>query len=1021
MGFWRNWLGLVLVVVCMAPAGSPRELGPSKAMSQYLRDEWSAEQGFPGGAVHAIAQTPDGYLWIAAEKGLVRFDGLNFYLVQNSDSSSVPAGAALGLAVDNAGTMWVRLPEPKFSWYRDGKFQNVDARFQAQEGDVTAMTAGREGDILISGLVNRVVRYRKEGFETLVSGEELPKLVISVAQTADGKIWLGTRDSGLYCVDGKQISQITSGLPDKKVNSLLAIGGDELWIGTDNGVVRWNGRELSSVGSHNSLEHVQATAMVKDHNGDVWVGTSNGLIRVDARGAATRERGDEEEGVPVTALFEDREGNVWVGTTRGIERLRRSTFTTYSTARGLPSDRGGPIYVDPEGRTWIGPAEGGLYWLKGDQVGHVRDAGLDEDVVYSISGHNGELWIGRRSGGLTHLRYRDDQVVAQTFTKKDGLAQDSVYAVHESRDGTVWAGTLSAGLSRLKNDSFTAFSTANGLASNSIGAILESADGKMWFGTPNGVSTFANGAWRNYTSVDGLPPGSVTSLMQDSEGIVWIGTANGLAFFKDGAIQAVRGRPEALHEPIFGLEEDANGGLWAATANHIVRMDRAKLLPQEADEEDVREYGLTDGLRSAQGVNRFQSMAEDPLGRIWISTSSGLSFVDPKSVTLSSAPAMVHLNSIEADGRAFAVSGGLRIPSPHQRITLSYSGLSLTVPARVRFKYRLDGFDHDWSEATPEREATYTNLDPGSYTFHVVASNSEGVWNSAESRMSFEVEQVLWKTWWFRGAGLALFTIVGSLLVRMRMLSLRRRLNMRFEERLAERTRIAQELHDTLLQGFLSASMQLHVANDHLPAEAQAKPMVERVVELMERVVEESRNVVTGLRSSRRGFPELEQAFSRIREEFPVQSQIEYRVIVEGASRPMRPYIRDEVYLIGHEALSNAFRHSKASDIEVELEYATSYLRLLVRDNGSGIDPEVLRAGRDGHWGLSGMKERSERIGGKLRVLSHAAAGTEVELSVPGQVAFDCGPEGLAAQWFSKFRFGKSQHPKTQNGNGHSS
>src|SRR5258708_252490 len=223
---------------------------------------------------------------------------------------------------------------------------------------------------------------------------------------------------------------------------------------------------------------------------------------------------------------------------------------------------------------------------------------------------------------------------------------------------------------------------------------------------------------------------------------------------------------------------------------------------------------------------------------------------------------------------------------------------------------------------------------------------------------------------------------------RLRVLRLTKQMNMRFEERLAERTRIAQGLHDTLLQGFLSASMQLHVADDHLATDSAAKPFVGRVLELMGQVIEEGRNAVRGLRSSKLSSADLEQAFSKIRQEFPVQSQTGFRVIVEGTPRPLRWVIRDEVYLIGHEALSNAFRHAQANEIEVELEFAASYLRVLIRDDGGGIDTQVLRSGREGHWGLSGMNERAERIGGKLRVLSRAVAGAEVELFLPRHISF---------------------------------
>ena len=994
-----KWLLAALACVCFT--ASARALSSNKAISQYIRDQWGVEQGFPGGPVYAFAQTPDGYLWIGTEKGLVRFDGLNFRLFTNSESATFPTGPVLGLAVDGEGSLWIRLQGPHLLRYRDGTFQDVLPALQLQESDVTAMCVGNDGEMLFSALVNGVVQFREGKFVTLAPRANLPRLILSMVQTADGKVWMGTREQGIYYLSDGRVATLSEGISDKKINSLLAIDSGEVWIGTDNGLERWSSGRPPKESVSQVLGRAQVLVATRDRDANIWVGTSNGLFRIDPRGGSFLAKSDNRPAEAATALFEDREGNLWVGTARGIERLRDSVFTTYSVSGGLPSDSNGPLYIDSEGRTWFAPTQGGLYWIKEGRIGHVTDAGLDKDVVYSIDGRNGELWIGRQRGGLTHVRYKGDSFTTETYTQGQGLAQNSVYAVHEDRDGTVWAGTLSAGLSRFKSGSFTTYTTANGLASNTVTSIAEASDGTMWFGTPNGVNTLSNEKWRVFTSRDGLPPGNVNCLLQDSKGAMWIGTANGLAVASSGAIQIPREVPESLHEEILGIEEDKTGALWMATASHILRVDRDKIL-QQVGNSDVRQYGLADGLRSRQVANRFRSVVVDPLGRIWLSTNRGISFADPGATGFSSAPALVHVEGISANGRPFKLAGKLRIPAPHQRITLSYTALSLTVPARVRFKYRLEGFDQGWSEPTANREAVYTNLESGPYRFHVIASNSDGLWNSSESTLQFEIEPVFWQTWWFRLVSLLILAIVTIAFVRLRMRKLAKQLNVRFEERLAERTRIAQELHDTLLQGLLSASMQLHVADDRLAADSPAKALVGRVLRLMGRVIQEGRNAVKGLRSSQRQFSDLGGAFSQIREEFPVQSEVKFRVIVEGTPRPLRPIVADEVYRVGHEALSNAFRHSHASDIEVELEYAAHHLRVLVRDNGSGIDPEVLRSGRDGHWGLSGMKERTQRIGGKLRVLSHAAAGTEVELSVPGQIAFEFPTEDGRLSWLSK-------------------
>ena len=425
------------------------------------------------------------------------------------------------------------------------------------------------------------------------------------------------------------------------------------------------------------------------------------------------------------------------------------------------------------------------------------------------------------------------------------------------------------------------------------------------------------------------------------------------------------------------------------------------MLDGSIGEGDVREYGIADGLRSVEGVKRQGSVVTDSMGRIWFSLNRGISVVDPARLTGGSVPALVHILTVTADGRPTKLGDAVRIPPATRRVALSYVGLSLSIPERVRYRYRLDGVDRDWSEPTATREAIYNNLSPGSYRFRVTASNSDGLWNSAEGAMLLDVAPVFWQTWWFRVACVlaCVVTVLGS--YRYRLHQLTRQLNVRFEERLRERTRIAQELHDTLLQGFLSASMQLHVAVDQLPPESPAKPLVSRVVELMGQVIEEGRNAVRGLRAPENGSHNLEQAFSRIAQELAGQAEIDFRIIVEGRPRPLHPVLRDEVYRIGREALVNAFRHSRARNIEVELEYGANQLRLLIRDNGCGIDPQVLQSGREGHWGLPGMRERAEGVGARLSVWSSATAGTEIELSVPSHIAFQLQSVDRPRRWFA--------------------
>lgn len=995
-----------LVLLCLAHTAAA--IDPNRDLSQYIHDEWGTAKGFPGGQVYAITQTSDGYLWIGAEKGLVRFDGLNFHLFQHANTPMIPVGPIRSLVADNEGSLWIHFGGPLILRYANGKFEAVASLLPQGEPAVTAMGRGANGEVLISALVNGTLRYNSGKFVKVVGSPDLPNfLVISLAESPDGKLWLGTRDLGLFYATQGNMSNIAKPLPDRKINCLLSISNEELWVGTDHGVARWNGVEVTTAGLSASLSHVQAFTMIKDRDVNVWVGTSKGLVRVTPQGTAAflKPAGDS---IPVTALFEDREGNLWAGTSQGIERLRDSAFVTYSTGQGIPAANNGPVYVDSESRVWFGPAAGGLYWLRGGQVERVTSAGLGDDVIYSIAGDKTGLWIGRQKGGLTHLSYKDGSYKTETYTEAHGLAQNSVYAVNQNRDGSVWAGTLSGGVSQFSGGKFRNYTTKDGLASNTVDAIVESADGTMWFATPNGLSALSKGRWQTFKVPEGLPSDRVNCLFEDSVGLLWAGTDDGLAFLDSGRFQTPATLPASLHEPILGLIADGSGWLWIATSNHVLRVTRDKLRNGQITETDVHEFGVADGLHGSEGVRRNRSVTEDLSGMVWFSLSSGLSVVDPARLRRSSVPAIVHINAVTADGGPIELGQSISIPSVRQRIVFSFVGLSLSVPERVKFRYKLDGFDHDWSNPVSAGEAIYTNLSPGPYRFHVIASNSDGSWNSVEDELGFEITPAFWQTWWFRTSGLLALGLMVLTLYRIRLLQLTRQLNVRFEERLAERTLIAQELHDTLLQGFLSASMQLDVAVDQLPEGSPLRPRLVRVLDLMRQVTEEGRNALRGLRLSDSGSEDIAVALSTINQELTSGGETVFRVIVQGSPRALHPIVRDEVYRIGREAVVNAFRHSHAKHITVEVSYLENQLRLLISDDGCGINSEVLESGREGHWGLSGMRERAERINARLKVRSRVGSGTEVELSVPTAVAFQV-ESNRSRRWFNKW-LGHKRH-----------
>jgi len=1005
-----RWLLASLALAGVLPIDTAYAIDPNRAMSQYVRDRWGTEQGFPPGPVYAIAQTNDGYLWIGTEAGLIRFDGWTFRLVKD-DSGAFTITTVLGLVPDNDGCLWLQLQDLNLLRYCNGVFGRPASDPESYTA-ISAMSRTSQGEILLSRMGYGAFTFRDGRLQMLAAAGDLPRpLVISLAQTPNGDIWMGTRDAGVFHFGGGKTTSIRRGLPDPKVNCLLAAGDRDLWAGTDSGIARWNGSEFTAAGIPATLNGFQALTMARDRDANIWVGTdSRGLLRFNSQGVASLYGRDGASREAITALFEDREGSLWIGTASGLERLRDSPFVTYSLPEGLPSDGSNPVFVDSENRMWFPPVDGGLWWVKDGRHGQIHKAGLDGDVVYSIAGNPGEMWLGRKHGGLTHLHLKGGTATAETYTEKEGLAQNSVYSVYQSRDGAIWAGTLSGGASRLRHGKFTTYSNASGMASNTVAAILEGSDGTMWFATPNGLSALENGRWQTYRLPDGLPSEDVNCFLQDSKGVLWIGTAAGLVLRDSGRFRMPAGEPPPLRESIMGLAEDRYGSLWVSTSNHVLRVNRDNLFRGALAGSDIREYGLADGLRGVEGVKRQQSVFADSLKRIWFSLNRGISVVDPGRLRSSSAPALVYIQTVSADGRAIDLKDPLRIPPRRRRTVFGYVGLSLSVPERVRFRYMLDGFDRGWSEPVAGREAAYTNLPPGAYRFRVMASNPDGVWSKNEASIPFSVDPLFWQTSWFWLSVVLVSAVAVFALYRFRLHQLTSRLNVRFEERLAERTRIARELHDTLLQGILSASMHAHVAADRLPADSQAKPTLTRALQLMAQVIEEGRNTLRGLRASEGASLDIEQALSRIQDELG-REKVDFRVIVEGERRPLRPALRDEVYKIGREALINAFRHARAKSVEVELKYTGGHLRLLVRDDGCGIDPHVVDAGRDGHWGLSGMRERADRIGARLHVFSSATAGTEIELSIPSHVAFQD-----HAEWGLRWP-GRRRTPRSNSGN----
>jgi two-component sensor histidine kinase len=980
-----------VVLACACAGLRVWALDPARALSQYVHQAWGQEQGLLGGTIYALSTSSDGYLWLGTDRGLVRFDGTTFDLIQQPVPSLPPIGRVRTLICDAEGTLWILLEGAHVLVYRHGRFEDAFSTLNLPPTTITAAALDRNGHVLLSGFGNVAVRDVNGRLEAFADAESVPGTVTAIAESLDGRIWMGTRDDGLFLSVPGRVSRLAHAFGDNKLNALVPDFNGGVWVGTDHGLFL-----LTAAGDVTDplpgwTHQHQILALFRDRDACVWAGSDKGLIRITpGRQASFRGTG------AVNAVYQDREMNLWFAGPGGLERLQDGMFSTYSAAEGIPAVPMGPIFADYDGGIWFAPLTGGLYLYRRGQLRQIQQDGLEQDVVYSIDGGGNDVWVGRQRGGLTRIRRLGDKLLTHTFAGKDGLAQNSVYAVHRSSDGRVWAGTVSGGISVFDGSGFHTFNSQNGLSSNAVNSIAERGNGNVLVATPGGLDEFRDGHWIHWTTQSGLPSSDVKLCLADSRGVIWIATSGSLSYLSGRGIVTLRNLPDLMREQILGMAEDHVGSLWFSTSDHVVRVNRDSLMTDSLHTSDLQSYGTSDGLAGIQPLRRERSLITDSSGRIWISLGRGIASGEPMLTDRDSVPIRVRIDSVSANGKTVSLNKPPSIRAGTRSMTFHFISDSLFAPDRVRFRYRLEDAEVDWTETVGSRQVLYNNLTPGNYRFHAIASRDGSLWNSPETVYSFSIDRMYWQTWWFRTACAFAILVSILLIICQRSLRLARQLNARFQERLSERTRIAQELHDTLLQSFQGLMLRFQTADNLLPARPEkAKTVLEDALDRADTALAESRNAIQDIRSFPSESANIAQAINKMMAEFaeqdtrPSDHPPAHAVLIEGAPKHLNPWVHAEILRIAQESLRNAFQHARAGRIEAEITFGESRLRIRFRDDGVGIDPEVLKkGGRLGHWGMIGVKERATRIGAKLEVWSKLGAGTELDLSVPGHIAY---------------------------------
>jgi signal transduction histidine kinase/ligand-binding sensor domain-containing protein len=996
-------------------------LGTSVRISQYGHTAWRMQDGVLKAGVTKIAQTTDGYLWVGTRGGLLRFDGVRFVPWEDIASAKVRVGDVYCLASSRDGSLWICLFEKIVRW-KGGVATTYDL-----PGHPDTIVESQNGDMWIG--ISRVepknpkavCRWNRDGLQCYGQADGIPVRSASpIALAGADQIWIASRTGlGLWDVRSHSFTPIKLRARDPssvafRVSDLVADPDGTVWAGFDSAggglglqSFQAGARRPLLVPGFNS-EQLHVAALFRDPQGTIWVGTlDDGIYRI-AHGQVDHYRSTEGLSADlVRAFLLDREGNLWVGTSKGLDRFRELPVVSYTKTEGLSSEDAASIAVSPDGTVSIGNLQKLDQILPGatPHVTTLRSIppGQVENLLYD---RRGRLWAAL-GDHLYVLDHGQSKLIRSPSGEEPGFTKQII----EDDAGDIWAHAVlhhdeQARLMRIHNDVPADAIPIKETFGGTVQVVAKGPRGDFWLALRDGsLSHWKDGQFTPFAKDKPFKPG-ITRMIVTTDDIVLLSNSAGLTAFTPSRQQLLDRRAGLPCREIYEVRQSHDGDLWLYCDSGLVRVTGEQFQAWwKGSERQIspRVFDRFDGAFPAFPTF-FPASSQGPDGRLWFVNDDIVQMVDPQHLPLNKLPPPVHIESLSLDGKPHAVEERVNVPAGTRSIQFDYTALSLAVPQKVRFRYKLEGWDGDWQNGGDSREASYTNLPPRKYLFRVTACNNDGVWNEMGAKLAFSIDPAFYQTVWFRL--LCVAAAVGILLIaiRWRMLSMAARLATQFQQRLEERTRIAQDLHDTLLQGFISASLQLSVANRELTADSKAKPIIGEVLELMGTVIEEGRTAVGGMRLTQADSSDLEKSFSRIRAEAIADQPANFRVQVEGPERPLHALVRDDVYRIGREAIINAFRHSGAANVEVELRYSDRDLRLFVRDDGCGIEPQVLRDGRDGHWGLSGMRETAERIGAKLRLQSRPGEGTEVELTVPAEIAFAASPGPPAPRWWRAFR-----------------
>ena len=973
---------LVLLLTVLLPVHG---LDPRKSLTQYSSTLWGQQHGLPQDTIRAIAQTPDGYLWVGTDEGLARFDGYEF-VVYNQGNNNLPGNSITALASAADGSLWIGTSKG-IAQLRDGQVRSLTTKDGLAEGPVSSLFVDHLGNLWVVAGGN-LSRFDGRTFTNFIKEKDLPmRSARGVAEDGKHNLYVAGISSVAKFAGGKFRDMIDPNV--LATDFPIGISADHegnLWIVGVRGIVRRSPHgTLTRFPIRNGKgELFGLSNLTEDRDGNLWVGTLNGVARLEGgqfRGLGEAASDNFRSGA-VGALFEDRDGNLWAGGSNGLLRMRDDGFVVYRKSEGLPSDEPNAIFEDHKGRTWIGFLDGGIALMPGSGVRTLAgQAGMPKGGVFAIrETHDGELLVSSRDG-LT--RIRDGQ--ARLIVPPDPHGRKTVYdAIEESPGGALLLGTTN-GIVELEGTHFrTVVPGGPMLEDSAFVTLLKAKDGTIWAGSMRrGLWNVASdGRIRQYTMKDGLGSDQIRSLYQEPDGTLWVSTLEGgLNLFRDGNFLSFRARDGLLSDNVASVIDDGTS-FWISTTRGISEVTKTELLDfanHRAAKLHPVNYGMADGLPSAQCAPSLGAGGgRHADGSLWFVTSRGIAVHNPQiSRHLDAAPQIQFIERTSG-GREMKRGGNPQVPSDGSRLRIRYAGIYLRAPDLVQYSYKLDGLDSDWVKSGSRRTVDYASLRHGPYVFHVRAEVPGG--GSSEASFGFEMLPHLYETVWFRSLGVVLVLALVGLAYHLRV----RQVRYRFALVLDERARLAREIHDTLTQAFVGIAAQLDAMETYMPENAEpARGFLDIARRMARHSLTEARRAVMDLRTTALDDQDLAAALDSGARGWTVGSGLDVKVDLRGDASKLPENVAHHVLRIAQEAISNVLKHARASKVALHLSVDKNQLQMRIADNGCGFDGSGAFATAQGHFGLMGMRERAKRVGGRLAVETKPGSGTEVELTVP--------------------------------------